>query len=659
MKATTITLSGIEQHYNPEAATAGAACKCNNLRPREGVLQVTGLPASTTAIAAGDRLLAIDGDRFITLRDGHSVMWGSTQLARVEGTGIAVHVVGNFLVITTRAERIYLYRTSSGYNEVAPTGAVPAIAIGQGKDTSMSITLPPYTFAQPLATWQYPLPSADLQGLAATVAAAWKQLGRQAADAGYRTGPVLARYAVRLWDDSYLYVSPAVETGTSCVKSSYRTSCEAEQHDGKWTGLPQCELARPCFTLAITPQAGIDEAWLGLVKSIDILVTDEAQVAGAAVLDYRMGVSNVGTRRYTIEMGPTPRPAAAIEADLRTSAWHLAARTTHVAELAKGQWIDDPVEALKLTSTDVDALVATSPQGVTASMAHNGRLYTGSAAGHIAVSRIDNPLVTAQSKKIVGGEILALAIATRPIYSGGYGRFPVYVFTGEGIFALPQLASGSYGEARIMSRKVIARGTQPAEGDGSTWFVDNLGRLCSITGAKVVEHLRDVAGTTQLAWNEAEHELAMLTASGHIACLTTTGRVYTTAASCQQLYGHGARALAVTASGQTCDLGNEQPASSQPVDYLSHPIVAGNTMCITPKWVTWNVTGRDLDLKLCIYGERGTSCHGFVVNSLHVKGNVGAPIKVPVAAQPLRALRLAVSGTAPSGTLLGPVVIAI
>ena len=44
---------------------------------------------------------------------------------------------------------------------------------------------------------------------------------------------------------------------------------------------------------------------------------------------------------------------------------------------------------------------------------------------------------------------------------------------------------------------------------------------------------------------------------------------------------------------------------------------------------------------------------------MHVKGNVGAPVKVPVAAQPLRALRLAVSGTAPSGTLLGPVVIAI
>ena len=33
--------------------------------------------------------------------------------------------------------------------------------------------------------------------------------------------------------------------------------------------------------------------------------------------------------------------------------------------------------------------------------------------------------------------------------------------------------------------------------------------------------------------------------------------------------------------------------------------------------------------------------------------------KLPLAAQPLRALRLAVSGTAPSGTLLGPVVIAI
>lgn len=659
MKTTTITLSGIEQHHNPEAATAGAACKCNNLRPREGTLQVTGMPATTTAIGAGERLLAIDGDRCITLRDGHSVMWGNTQLARVEGTGTSAHVVGSFLVITTTAERLYLHRTNSGYVEAAPAGAVPAITLGQAKGTNMSVTLPPYTFAQPLATWQYPLPSADVQGLAATVAAAWKQLGQQAADAGYHTGPVLARYAVRLWDDSYLYVSPAVEVGTSCVKSSYRTSCEAEQHDGKWTGLPQCELARPCFTLGISPQAGIDEAWLGLVKSIDILVTAEAQVASAAVLDYRMGVNNVGSRRYTIELGPTPRPAAAIETDLHISAWHLAARTTHVAELAKGQWVDDPVETATFTSSDVDALVAASPQGATASMVHNGRLYTGSATGHIAVSRIDNPLVTAQSKKIVGGEILALAIASRPIYSGGYGRFPVYVFTGEGIFALPQLASGSYGEARIMSRKVIARGTQPAEGDGSTWFVDTLGRLCSITGAKVVEHLRNVAGTTQLAWNEAEHELMMLTEGGHIACLTTTGRVYTTATCCQQLYGHGARALAVAASGETSDLGSEQPASSQPVDYLSHPMVVGNAMSVTPKWVTWNVTGHDLDLKLCIHGERGASCHGFVVNSLHVKGNVGAPVKVPIAAQPLRTLRLAVSGTAPSGTLIGPVVIDI
>lgn len=659
MKTIQITLSGIEQHHNPEAAMAGAACKCNNLRPREGMLQVAGEPASTTAIGAGERLLAIDGDRCITLRHEGCVMWGNAQLAQVEGTGATAHVVGSFLVITTPAECIYLHRTSSGYDQAAPAGAVPSIALEQGKSASMSATLPPYTFAQPLAAWQYPLPSADVQGLRAAVAAAWKQLGQQAADAGYRTGPVLARYAVRLWDDSYLYVSPAVEVGMGCVKPSYRATCEALQHDGKWTGLPQCELAMSCFTLAITPHAGIDEAWLGLVKSIDILVTDEAQVATAAVLDYRMGVSNVGSRRYTIELGPTPRPATAIDADLRTSSWHLAARTTHVAELAKGKWIDDPCEAVTFKSSELNGLVTASPQGATASMAHNGRLYTGTATGSIAVSHIDNPLVTAQSKKVVGGEILALAIASRPIYSGGYGRFPVYVFTSEGIFALPQLASGSYGEARIMSRKVIARGTQPAEGDGSTWFVDNLGRLCSITGAKVVEHLHDVAGTTQLAWNEAEHELLMLTEDGHISCLTSVGRVYTTAASWQQLYGHGARALAVTASGEMCDLSSEQPVGSQAVDYLSHPIVAGSTAWATPKWVTWMVTGRDLDLKLCIYGERGASCHGFVVNSLHVKGNVGAPIKVPIAAQPLRTLRLAVGGTAPSGTLIGPVTIAL
>ncbi len=656
MKTHTIIPAAIEQHFNQEAATQGAASQCQNLREREQSLQVVGTPVRVATIGAGERLLTVDADRYIVLHEGSSVRWGDAVLATLdEGSLTGVHVVGDFLVIVTTTGCIYLHRTATGYDAINPADAVPAITLAEASTGSMTTTMPAYTFSQPLTQWQYPLASDDVQALTSLVASTWSALKQQVADAGKRACPILARYAVRLWDDSYLYVSDPVQVGMGCVKANYRVSCDATPSGGKYVGLPQTTMTMNCFTLGITPTAGIGAAWQGLVKSVDILVTGEAAIANPAVLDYRMGMTTVGTRRYMMELGPTPRSAAAIESDLSASPWHLAARTIHIAELASGTWVDDPIDGITLTNAQIAAMITGSATtGATRSMAHNGRLYLGN-AGTIMVSMIDNPMVVSQRVKVVGSEILALAIASRPIYSGGYGRFPVYVFTTEGIFALPQLTSGTYGEARMMSRKVIARGTLPAEGDGSIWFVTGMKSLCDITGAKVTVRLRNVEAS-QMAWNDHERELVMRDNDGGVCVLGASGRYYSTTLQYAQLYADGIHALAVTAGGEVCDL-QQEDAATQAIDYRSAPIAVDFSMRAVPSGVTWNVMGDNLDLKLSILGERGSSCHGFLVNRIHLKGNVHAPFRVPLVPQPLRTLRLAIAGKAPSGTLITPMVL--
>ena len=84
--------------------------------------------------------------------------------------------------------------------------------------------------------------------------------------------------------------------------------------------------------------------------------------------------------------------------------------------------------------------------------------------GVVVVSAVGNPLVTQWRATVSGCHILALGAACRPIYSGGFGRYPIYVFTTQGIMALPQSTSGNYGEPRLITETVIAGDSHPVAG---------------------------------------------------------------------------------------------------------------------------------------------------------------------------------------------------
>ena len=105
------------------------------------------------------------------------------------------------------------------------------------------------------------------------------------------------------------------------------------------------------------------------------------------------------------------------------------------------------------------------------------------------------------------------------------------------------------------------------------------------------------------------------------------------------------------------DITQEEPCQQCTILYRSHPILLHPLMRWEVYSVVWNVFASQADAHLRLLGERGTSCHGFLVNAIHVQGPVNTPLHIPVVAPPMRTLRLVVDGQVESGTLLLPATI--
>ena len=230
---------GVVELHNGESAMAGEGAELVNMREREEALEVVGEPEYIGQLNAGDKVLLVDEDRTLVLR-GNSVMWGSSTVASPAGTVLGAHRVGPLLVVVTDEGKVMMRRTSSGYEVLDPMGAIPQIHISAAEVTTMTTQVAAYDFASPYTTWQVPLSSADLESLTKIMCSAEITLQSQATSQGRFTGVLLARYAVRLWDDSYLWMSQPVMIGHGIISNSYRTTATVTTSGNSFTGIESC-----------------------------------------------------------------------------------------------------------------------------------------------------------------------------------------------------------------------------------------------------------------------------------------------------------------------------------------------------------------------------------------------------------------------------------
>ena len=519
--------------------------------------------------------------------------------------------------------------------------------------TTTSAALAAYSFVEPYAQWQAPLASADITALTSVLRGAWSALTADAVADGCYTAPVLVRWAVRLHDDSYLWMSEPLRVGDVTLANANRITALVTSGSGGFTGIEPSVMSMNRYTLDITVNGGVPADWLPLVKSIDVLATDQAQLLSQShSLDYRCIIRSTGPREPILEMGLARRSAEAIARQLDSSSWRVVASAPAATQLSGSDFV--PVtQSLPLTPEDCAAVgTMTRVTSLVCATAAAGRLYCCTAGGDIIVSVPGNALAVAHRGRVLGAAPLAMAVVTKPLYSGGFGRYPVYVFTSDGVFAIQQSAAGTLGEARLVERTVIDAAVSPVEGGGDVWFVSRHQQLCRLSGVRLSVCGRDLS-CRALAWCNAHSELWLLPTEGHPVVRMASGTMSERTVDAVQLYCDPRHAVAVTATGTLLDL-EQETAAIVPVAWHSHPVALGPLLGSSLGRVVWHLSGQATNLSLKVTGQRGIMAQDSDVSLITVTGDIDQPLATAPMAVRARTVRLTVAGSAQPGTLLLP-----
>ncbi len=469
-----------------------------------------------------------------------------------------------------------------------------------------------------------------------------------------------------MWDDSYLSFSSPV-TLVADLDNARQVTAQVTTASSRYTATEPTVMTMNAYRLGITVSGGVGDHWLSLVKAIDVFVTDVPSIASTSSLDYRCVTTQGGTRTAALQFGWQAMSASRVAAQLEASGWTMVASTTDIGALSQGRFVASNVvcpegAASGVVGSPLDGgarimreMVAHVMQGGSqvqpaASMVRNGRLYLASADGLLSCSAHGNAFSTSQVTRVTGASIKALAPVSRPLYSGGFGRYAAYLFTDEGIYAVAQSAGGTLGEARLVDRSVISSGCVPIDGNRDVYYLDRNHWLCRLTGSTVEQLVPDVEHGA-MAWDDYHGELYLLT-DGKVMAVLPSGFYSHRTIGASSLYDDMLHALAVTPSGDVLDLTHEESAEQQ-VEYLSHPVVFASTSPLRD--VLWCMFSDEAAFSLEVLGERGVSCHGFLVGRLRVNGAVRAPLLMPIVAPPCRCIRFRIHGSAVSGTVILPI----
>ncbi len=663
MKKMTIKPRAVAPATWGEAMPAGTASRVLNLRESaDGLsLEVMGLPRELGTVPAASRLLHVLPTGSLLASYGRQLLLDGRPVYTFAAGVAALHAfaVGDLVVVATTGGTLLLGDDGEGgLAALDPADAVPSLAIGERAVTGATASLDAYTFAEPYSRWQT-VDAADAAALAAATRKAWRAATAAVTAVGHRHGAVAARVALRLQDDTYLWVSrPVTLSDTAAANAARETVRDVTRNETSFTGVEDARLTVDAFVPTVTAAGGVAPRWRAMVKAVDLLVSldevDLADVDGDVALRCVTSTSS-GTRTYSLVASLAPRPAEAVTARLAVSAMRVVATCADLESLA--EWT--PVTAgdvYTVAALDAVSLDHLSRPLVDA-MCHNGCYCALGTDGSLTLSPPANAPVAAAMRRVTGVEPLALLPVTRPLFWGGAGRYFAFVFTRDGIYAVSQSAAGTLGEPRLVSRTVIDGTVHPVEGERGVYFVTAGGELRLLAGQTMRTLLRGVPSGASLAPVDATGELWVAADDGAVTVVMPGGRTAERDLSVRHFLCRAGRALAVTTDDKVLDTADERPVDAVPVEWTSHPVALGDEMTITRvASVQWSVNsrGRAATLRLSLEARRALAGDWVEVAAVGVDGTIDESVVAPVMMVPQRVVRLRVTGTAPSSTLLLP-----
>lgn len=268
----------------------------------------------------------------------------------------------------------------------------------------------------------------------------------------------------------------------------------------------------------------------------------------------------------------------------------------------------------------------------------------------LIISADRNPFVWQHKTTVSDGTITALRLAITPVATSIFGKYPLYAFTSQGIYALAGNSKSRYGDPRCIDWHAVANELLICyTASGITFIADN--ELCSLSGSKI-ETMATGVYATSIAWSKKYNELWCVDDKGSVIIQMPSGRFYSRDIYIKELIENYYHPIAITGNNAMLDINAEQ-ATSQHIIYRSYPIIVDFIL----KNIKWHVSGDNVALTLQLTGENGKSCHGDILNKMKVTGNISAPITIPLYAPQRRTIRIIIDGTANCDTMLHTVIV--
>ena len=284
-----------------------------NARPTaDGEIVVAGVPETIAYLSPGDRFLGCDrraNRTYYFVERDHQPMLLGYALPDVEFTfveqsfGVVMNVsgfavTGDFVVLATDAGLRFLHFNGDGYDLFGEAPVLPKLAVGFAEERTYSEIVSARTLRENYSRWQGSLLPQDQTDMDKSVKAALSRLKAKACDALCCTGPMAVRAALRLSDDSLIWLPEAWIAGCRPEAPSAVASVTYDGAGAYSVGSFSLSMKAWKVALAVV-DLGLGK-WRSLVKSLEIYAGDPCDALGAPI--YRCESSQSGAEAFSLKV---------------------------------------------------------------------------------------------------------------------------------------------------------------------------------------------------------------------------------------------------------------------------------------------------------------------------------------------------------------------
>lgn len=297
-----LKIGGVSQTLPPSLSPDGESSCMVNLRCDNGVWRPVGRPRVVyTPTDASHRLIHIhvnEDYKHLFTYDGVTLYFEAEESdgrwvpiaipANFDLPGVSrVESLGNTLVVFTDEAIYYLYYTEGEYRLLGSRPEFPELSFSLGDATTRTEEWNNYTLVTPLVSDNgYRLSDSDKTRFSSLVYGTYSRARSSLLDDGYMSYPFMVRYALRLYDDSYIYPSPPVllcPSRKAAFDNNLGTICK--EKDDELTMLYHAAISLTGEKVRYTVHAADLEAWRDVVKGVDIFFSRELPVVRDAAIE--------------------------------------------------------------------------------------------------------------------------------------------------------------------------------------------------------------------------------------------------------------------------------------------------------------------------------------------------------------------------------------